>query len=129
MNFLNAMTKGINSELVVPMPFVDVNNTFNAAFNPENAKIGETLQLKEEVRLRMDTMKDSNGNLWIPLFFNSEMLHKGETANIIMPVNLVDVLKHGLEDEELLGVVIVPFDRPFTLSKDLLGKFLSDCEG
>lgn len=128
-SFLNAMAQGIFKELVVPMPFVDVNNTFDAAFNLENAKIGETLQLQEEVRLRMDTMKDPDGNLWLPLFFNTEAMHKGETANIIMPVTILDVLKFGLEGEDLKGVVIDPFDRPFTLSKDLLEKFLSDYEG
>ena len=86
------MAQGIFKELDVPMPFVDVNNTFDAAFNLENAKIGETLQLQEEVRLRMDTMKDPDGNLWLPLFFNTEAMHKGETAIIIMPVAILDVL-------------------------------------
>lgn len=128
-NFLNAMAQGFFNEAVVPMPFVDVNNTMDAAFDLENAKIGEVRQLQEEVRLRMDTMKDPDGDLWLPLFFNTEAMHKGETANIIMPVTLLDVLKFGLEGEDLKGVVIDPFDKPFTLTKELLGKFLSDYEG
>ena len=68
----------------------------------------------------MDTMKDPDGNLWLPLFFNTEAMHKGETANIIMPVTILDVLKFGLEGENLKGVVIDPFDRPFTLSNPLV---------
>ena len=46
-----------------------------------------------------------------------------------MPVSLLDVLKFGLEGRKVMGVVIDPFDRPFTLTKDLLEKFLSDYEG
>ncbi len=128
-NFLNVLARRMADDAAVPMPFVDVNNTMDAAFDLENAKIGEVRQLQEEVRLRMDTMKDPDGDLWLPLFFNTEAMHKGETANIIMPVTLLDVLKYGFEGEDLMGVVIDPFEKPFTLSKDLLGKFLSDYEG
>ncbi len=65
------------------------------------------------------------GDMWLPLFFSLEALHKGETANIVMPVALGDVLKIGLEREDLSGVVIDPFDKPFTLNKKQLKEFLS----
>lgn len=128
-DFLNAMAKRLSDEAIVPMPFVDVNNAFCKAFDIENVKLGEVRQTQEEVRLRMDTMKDPDGNLWLPLFFNTEAMHKGQTANIIMQVSLLDVLELGLEGEDLSGVVIDPFDQPFTLSKDLLASFLSDYKG
>ena len=128
-SFINAMAQGIFNEAMVPMPFVDVNNTLDTELDLGSVKLGETRQLQEEVRLRMDTMKDPDGDLWLPLFFNIEAMHKGETANIIMPVSLLDVLKFGLEGRKVMGVVIDPFDRPFTLTKDLLEKFLSDYEG
>lgn len=61
-------------------------------------------------------------------FFNTEALHKGQTANVIMPAPLLDVLQIGSGDDELIGVVVDPFDRPCTLKKELLENFLKDCE-
>lgn len=126
--FLNALAKGVFDEAVVPMPFVDVNNALDGAFDPETVSEGDEFQLEEDARFRMDTITDSDGKLWLPLFFNVEALHKGQTANVIMPVPLLDVLQIGLGDDELMGVVVDPFDRPCTLKKELLERFLGDCE-
>ena len=88
----------------------------------------DTLQTEEEVRLRMDTMIDDESGLWLPLFINRRELDMGRTANVIMPVPIMDILKAGLEREDLKGVVINPFSRPFTMSKELLRKFIGDYE-
>lgn len=76
----------------------------------------------------MDTMTDGTGTLWLPLFFNGKYVNRGETANIIIPVALYDVLKFGLEREDLKGVVIDPFGKSFVLSKEILKNFLDDYE-
>ncbi len=39
-----------------------------------------------------------------------------------------DVLKFGLGGEDLKGVVVDPFEKPFTMSKELLEKFISEYE-
>ena len=111
--FLNILAKRISEEALVPMPFVDVNNVMFQGL--EEAKVGDTIQLKEEVRLRMDTMKDGEGDEWLPLFLSERELNKGQTANIIMPVAIIDVLKYGLEWDSVQGVVINPFGKPFTM--------------
>lgn len=122
------MAQGIFKETVVPMPFVDVNNAFPGAIDPENIKEGDEFKLDEDIKLRMDTVTDPDGKLWLPLFFNTEALHKGQTANVIMSVAILDVLQIGLGDEEIMGVVVDPFDKPWTLPKELLKRFLKDCE-
>ena len=126
--FLNIMAKRISEDAVVPMPFVDVNNALMEGLDVERAMAGDSIQLKQEVRLRMDTMTDADGNLWLPLFLNSRELNKGETANVIMPVSILDVLKFGLHGDDLKGVVINPFGRAFTMTKDFLEKFIGDYE-
>ncbi len=126
--FLNVMAKRITEEATVPMPFVDVNNAMFEGLDLENAKAGDTIQLKEEVRLRMDTMKDGEGDEWLPLFLSEKELHKGQTANIIMPVPIIDVLKYGYEWESVKGVVVNPFGSPFVIRKNLLYKFIRDLE-
>ena len=45
-----------------------------------------------------------------------------------VPVAIYDVLRQGLECDDLKGVVIDPFDRAFTLTKDILSSFLNDYE-
>lgn len=104
------------------------NIALDGAFDPETVSECDEFQLEEDARFRMDTITDSDGKLWLPLFFNVEALHKGQTANVIMPVPLLDVLQIGLGDDELMGVVVDPFDRPCTLKKELLERFLGDCE-
>ena len=126
--FLNIMAKRISEDAVVPMPFVDVNNALMEGLDVEHVMAGDSIQLQQEVRLRMDTMTDADGNLWLPLFLNSRELNKGKTANVIMPVSILDVLKFGLHGDDLKGVVIDPFGRAFTMTKDLLEKFIGDYE-
>ncbi len=126
--FLNILAKRISEGAMVPMPFVDVNNTLMEGLDIEHAKVGDTVQLQEEVRLRMDTMMDGAGNLWLPMFLNNRELSKGQTANVIMPVAILDVLKYGLKGSDLKGVVVNPFGRPFIMPKDLLETFIEDYE-
>ena len=73
-------------------------------------------------------MRDSADNIWIPLFMNEEELRKGVTANITMPVHIYDLLKMGLMDENVMGVVINPFGKPYAMTKDLLKAFLDRYE-
>ncbi len=124
--FLNILAKRISEEAMVPMPFVDVNNVMFQGL--EEAKVGDTIQLKEEVRLRMDTMKDGEEDEWLPLFLSERELNKGQTANIIMPVAIIDVLKYALEWDGVQGVVINPFGKPFTMRKNMIYKFIRDYE-
>lgn len=124
--FLNVMAKRITEEATVPMPFIDVNNVLFASIDPEQAKVGDVVEMKDEIRLRMDLVSDGNGDEWIPLFLTEKELHKGQTANVIMPVLIMDVLRFGYEWEDVKGVVVNPFGAPFVLRKDLLRKFLED---
>ena len=66
--------------------------------------------------------------LRLPLFMNEEELRKGATANITMPVHIYDLLKMGLMDEKVMGVVINPFGKPYAMVKDMLKAFLDRYE-
>jgi hypothetical protein len=118
------MSEGVTVEA----PFVDADDSFFEQLDIENAVIGEERRLDRDVRLRMDTMKDPSGDEWLPLFFTTEEIGKGETGNILIPVEVKDVLTLGLKMENVKGVVINPFDKPFTMNKELLEKVLGECE-
>lgn len=120
------LAKRVSERAQVPAPFVDVNNTFMKYIDPEKVKKGDTVTVAEEVRLKLDTMTDSNGKRWLPLFLDMQELEKGQTANITMPVEMETVLRNGLAWEDVEGVVIDPFGKPFTMNKELLEKFWWD---
>ncbi len=124
--FLDILVKRMSEDAYVPMPFEDVNNVMFRNLDIRTINVGDTFQPPEDVRLRMDTMKDDDGNLWLPLFINDHARTRGVTANIVMPVAIYDVLKIGLDREDLRGVVINPFGKAFVLTKDFLQRFLDD---
>ena len=62
------------------------------------------------------------------MYINKRELEKGETANVIMPVAILDVLKCGLAGDDLQGVVVNPFGKSFIMDKELLKKFIEDYE-
>ena len=95
----------------------------------EKLRVGDEFALKNPVSLKLDTMKDPEGNIWIPLFFNREQVSMGETGNIISPVKILDILKTGLNRNDVQGVVINPFKKPYTIRKNMLYHFIRDyCE-
>lgn len=128
LTFLNILAKRISEEAYVPMPFVDVNNVLLEGIDVKNLKEGDTISTKQGVRLRMDSLVDKNDKQWLPLFINDRERYKGQTANIILPVAIYDVLRIGMERDDLMGVVVNPFGKAFTFRKDLLERFLNDYE-
>ena len=126
--FLNILAKRVSENARVPMPFCDVNNVLLKGVDIENVMAGDEVKLEDDVRLKMDTMTDPDGKLWLPLFLNNRELNKGNTANIIMPTYIYDILKFGYNWTDIEGVVVNPFGRAFTMNKALLEKFLTDYE-
>ncbi len=105
---------------------MDADGDFLSQMDLESLRVGDGFSLKKPVRLKVDTMKDGEGEVWVPLFFNMDQISMGQTGNIITPVKIEDVLKTGLERDDLQGVVIDPFGKPYTIRKNLLYKFLRD---
>ncbi|MCR5233144.1 MAG: ADP-ribosylglycohydrolase family protein [Lachnospiraceae bacterium] len=127
-DFFNLLTERVAEGAMVPTPFEDVNNVFARSFDLNKIKQGDTVETNEEVRLRVDKMKDGNGDLWIPLFLSEEELGKGDTANITMPVYIYDLLNFGLNDDSVKGVIVNPFGKFYPLGKDILRTFIEKCE-
>ena len=102
----------------VRTPMVDVNNVFGS-FKLEDLDKGDTFTIDQEMRLRIDTVSNGDGNEWIPLYTDeAEMLAK-PTTNVIINLPIYKVLKAGLEDD-VEGIVINPFGLALTMPKDVL---------
>lgn len=126
--FLRELAKRTLEGGTVPVPMVAVEGDLFSGMDPEKINAGDEFTLKEQVRLRMDTMTDPEGKLWMPLFLNMDELEKGETANVRMEVMIMDILKAGLDRNDVEGVVVNPFDKPFVFGKNMLGHFIGNME-
>ncbi len=124
--FLNELSRRVKEGGTVLAPYVDATGNFFSEMEFDKLCVGDAVTVKNSVRLRLDTMTDQEGHLWIPLFLGDEARTKGQTANILMPTCIRDILELGLKREDLTGVVINPFDRPFEFRKNMLYHFLRD---
>ena len=45
-----------------------------------------------------------------------------------MEVRIMDILKAGLDRDDVEGVVVNPFDKPFVFRENMLGHFIGNME-
>ena len=63
---------------------------------------------------------DSKGRKWIPLFTDIEEFNKGESTSEFKDISMLDILKEGLENPDLKGVIINPYGESRKLEKGTL---------
>ena len=124
---LRVIRKRIAEEGEAPMPMVDVNNAFGS-ISLDDIKMGQDFTLGQEVRLRMDTVKDEDGNEWFPLFTDMDELNKQPTANITINTSILVILQNALNSGRVQGVAINPFTEKVILSKQMIETILSEWE-
>ncbi|MBR5944330.1 MAG: SseB family protein, partial [Lachnospiraceae bacterium] len=124
---LRVIRKRIAEDGEAPMPMVDVNNAFGSV-SLDDIKMGQNFTLGQEVRLRMETVKDEDGNEWFPLFTDMEELHKQPTANITINTSILVILQNALSSDRVQGVAINPFTEKLVLSKQMIEIILSEWE-
>ena len=120
---LDVILKRLLENGMAPTPMVDVNGVMDT-IDADNLKVGDTISLSQDMRLRIDTMQDPEGRIWIPLFTDEEELHKQPTANVVINMDLRSLLAVGADKEDVTGVIINPFTEAFPLEKPLLKAIL-----
>ena len=114
------LIKRMEDQGTVPAPMIDVNNSWNQV-NFDDLKVGDNISLNNELRLKLDTVTNEKGEVWVPLFTDEEEVYKKPTSNIIFETQIEFILRCGLNNENFLGIVINPFsENPFAMHKDLL---------
>ena len=116
---LQVLQKRMDEEGEAPTPMVDVNNVISE-FDPDKIVAGKDFQIGKEMRLRKDTMADPEGGQWFPLFTDMEELNKQPTTNISINCSIRIILEDGLKSDRVKGVVINPFGKSMTLTKEIL---------
>ena len=129
MTLIAVLQKRIDEEGEVIMPMVDVNGVMSS-LNVDELCLGHTFQITEELRLRMETVVDSEGNEWFPLFTSQEELEKAPSSTgITINTPIREIIRNGLYSDRVLGVAIDPFgEERFSIPKEML-KFILPEEG
>ena len=129
MTLIAVLQKRIGEDGEVIMPMIDVNGVMSS-INLNELSIGDTFQVTEEVRLRMETVVDGDGNEWFPLFTSEEELNNAPSSTgVTINTPIREIIRNGMNSERVLGVAIDPFgeDR-FSIPKEIL-KFILPEEG
>ena len=112
-------------EFVVPYITAD---SFMSEEQIGKVKVGDTISLDHNVRLKMETVKDAGGKEWIGVFTSSEEMHKGSAGNVQMNQPILSILKLALEWEKINGIVINPFGKYIQMSKKMIELLISGYE-
>ena len=116
---LGVLRKRMGEDGEAPMPMIDVNGVMDG-LNPDSLCLGKDFQITEEMRLRMDTVVDKDGDQWFPLFTDDDEVDKQPTTNIRINTSIKMILNNGLNSDRVKGVVINPFGQMIMLPKDIL---------
>ena len=125
--FMEAMVTRMQQvgEFVVPYITVD---SFISEEQINKVKVGDTISLDHDVKLKMETVKDAGGKEWIGVFTSSEEMHKGSAGNVQMNQPILSILKLALEWEKINGIVINPFGKYIQMTKKMIELLISRYE-
>lgn len=84
------------------------------------AQIGQEFSMEKDIRLKMETVIDSDGNEWMGVFTTSEEMHKGSAGNIQINQSITDMLQLALNWDKVEGIVINPFGKFVQLKKEMI---------
>lgn len=122
---LDVLRVRLTEEGEAPTPMVDKNGVMNA-IDLSSLVMGKKFQLEEDLRLTIDKIKDSDGNIWVPLYTDNDEIDKGNTPNIRVNMAIEVLLDETVKYEESKGLVINPFGNPVTVPKEIVKLLLDE---
>ena len=80
------------------------------------------------LRLKIETVKDSDEKEWIGVFTSSEEMHKGSAGNVQMNQSIESILRLALNWEQVNGIVINPFGKYIQMTKKMIELLINGYE-
>ena len=102
------------------VPFVVTGSEMFPDLDVNNVKEGDCFTLDHDVRMRMDTVSDGNGEEWFYIFTSEEEIHRQAVPDVVMQISFADMLEAALRSDKVAGIVINPFGHYFKLDKKLI---------
>lgn len=122
---LDVLRVRLTEEGEAPTPMVDKNGVMNA-IDLSSLVMGKEFKLEEDLRLTIDKIKDSDGNIWVPLYTDNDEIDKGNTPNIRVNMAIEVLLDEAVRYEESKGLVVNPFGDPITVPKEIVKLLLDE---
>lgn len=119
MQLLDVLFKRIMDEGEAPAPMVDKNHVIDS-IDVDSLVMGGSLPLEQDLRLTIDKMQDSQGNIWTPLYTDEDEISKGVTPNIQINLSILAIIQEACNYEKSQGLVINPFGQALTIPKEVL---------
>ena len=119
LNIINLLSDRYLDNEEVLVPCIDVNNTLGK-INNDNLNVGDIFNLKEELRLKVDLVKDEDNNLFMPFYTSLEEINKKPTTGVRMKWPVKALIEDAYNLEEIKGLVINPFSDRINLNKEAL---------
>ena len=79
--FMEVMEKRMQQAGEVVVPYI-TENPFMSEEQISKVKAGDTISFDHDVRLKIETVKDSDEKEWIGVFTSSEEMYKGSAGNV-----------------------------------------------
>lgn len=122
---LDVLIQRVKEDGEAPTPMVDKNHVMDS-IDFEKLKIGDSLQMNENLHLIIDMVKDSAGNIWTPLYTDYEEIDKGNTPPIRVNMSIRSLIQEAYSYEKSSGLVINPFGQSFTIPREILEVLLRE---
>lgn len=119
MNLLITIAKRMDERGEFILPVELSKSAFDVLGDVKDLKVGDTIQFKEEVRMKWLTLKDNDNLEWYAAFTDYDQMHKGESVSCIN-MRIKTILKGALHTDNVEGLVINPWENPLFLHKKLI---------
>ena len=113
----------------VPTPLLDINQVLASQGKTEFEELDDYYKLKGEMNLEPALIRDNKGRWWMPLFTDFFEIDKGPKSAIHAlhdDTEIYDLLEITMNEEDISGIVINPYDNGVTLDKKAVQLLLDD---
>ena len=115
---LAVLLRGLEGGQRVILP-IDMNEEAEKVFDPAKISVGDTVKLNENVRFTVQHITTKDGQRLAVAFTGMDEVNKGQPTSVItMP--LFEVLRMAAEEKDSTGLVINPWENPYTLPKAMV---------
>ena len=127
LNIINLLSDRCRDNEDVLVPCVDINNTLDS-INKDELNEGDLINLKGELRLKVDLVKDEDNNLFMPFYTSIDEINKKPTTNVRINWPVKVLIEDAYNREDIKGLVINPFSDSLILNKEALKHILETFE-
>ena len=122
---LNAINLTMKNEgqFIVP---IETPGALTELIDLESVKVGDTITTPNEIRMKLQRIMLDNRE-WVVAFTNESEVYKGEATSTITQ-SMEYFLKAVLLMEDVAGVIINPWDKPFNFDKDTIKLYFEASE-